>query len=967
MFKLKSILNAKLNKILLCSFLALIIIVQFSLPNVVNAQPSSPLLLYEEKFSEPVTEGVQYDRYLKFTADGWFTIHLLTVDNGKSNLLIDTMIPEKGLSNPEPISSMASKSGAVAGINGDFFNIGTNTFTIGPVIKSGEFISNPDQSGNMGVFSITKDNKPIIEKWSWEGTVILPDRSSAVISGVNKSSANPGNILMYTRKWSENSPGNEVNNYDDYIEVVIEDNRVKEIRERLPSAPIPENGCILTGRGAGYKTLKKLEPGDAVTVEISSIPNWQELSAAVGGGAVLIKDGTIISEFNHNITGKHPRTAVGISKDQKTLYLAVVEGRNPLSRGMDQQDLAEFLLSAGAYNALNLDGGGSSVMAVRPLGNEKTIPISKLENGFERRVPNGIGVFYTGTTGKLSGIKVKASSERIPVGGKVDFEVLGYDDNYNPVSIDINDIEWSVSDDLGVFEGAVFKAVKSGKGIITAHVQKIKHEIPIHVLGEGVELIITPSQMNMIPGQSKEFKAYIKDSEGYTAQIDADVLDWEIVGDIGQMEKGVFKSASTTQALSGAAVARYGDISAVVLISVGTTENIIEEFHDIKDMEPLSYPDNVTTNLEITSSPELLFSPLVGKLEYNFTGDASTQASYAVFKEGRKLPKGTSKLGLWVYGDGGNGHWLRALVVDDTGKEAYLSLARNVDWIGWKKVECEIPSDLKQPINLKRIYLVETEIDKMDSGEIYFESLSVFYPPEYDYSLLSLETATKKYKDPKNVDVDLTGDLSKGDFRFTVFGDALIGINYNSEYYEHILKLYYSSLKDNADFLLFSGKFTDDSGMSPWQACSTWLSFSKKPVYPVANDPPYFIEKADNVFTFLDISKGGLRLTNPKQWISLQEQLEKARGDNIFITVNTDLSAFKDQYEKQLFEDILTKYKETYNAEVWVFYGNVDEIKIDRKNGVHYVGMPGVKTETPKYIRFTVKDGTVTYQIKELN
>ncbi len=86
----------------------------------------------------------------------------------------------------------------------------------------------------------------------------------------------------------------------------------------------------------------------------------------------------------------------------------------------------------------------------------------------------------------------------------------------------------------------------------------------------------------------------------------------------------------------------------------------------------------------------------------------------------------------------------------------------------------------------------------------------------------------------------------------------------------------------------------------------------------------------------------------------------------MFITVNNDLSAFKDQYEKQLFEDILTKYKETHDAEVWVFLWECRWNKIDRKNSVHYVGIPGVKTETPQYISFTVKGGTVTYQIKEL-
>ena len=62
---------------------------------------------------------------------------------------------------------MALKSGAVEGLNGEFFSMGVNTFTIGPNIKSVEFITNPSQS-NMGVL-ITKDNKPFIDKWSWRG------------------------------------------------------------------------------------------------------------------------------------------------------------------------------------------------------------------------------------------------------------------------------------------------------------------------------------------------------------------------------------------------------------------------------------------------------------------------------------------------------------------------------------------------------------------------------------------------------------------------------------------------------------------------------------------------------------------------------------------------------------------------------------------------------------------------------
>jgi len=966
MLRFKCVHNTKLNKTFICCFLALIIVLQFTFPTNVAAEPTSPLLLYEEKLTEPVTEGVKYDRFKKFTADGWFTIHLLTVNNKENDLHIDTLIPEKGISSPEQLSSMVRKNGAVAGINGDFFNTGDNTFTIGPIVKSGELISNPDKSGNMGVISITKDGKSFLEKWSWQGIVNFPDGSNANIFSMNKSSLNPGNIMMYTREWSTTSPGKEKNKYDDYIEVVVENNKVMEIREKAQSVSIPENGFILTGRGAGYQRLKqKLQLGDYVEVEICSSPNWQELSAAIGGGAVLVRDGAVLPEFSHNIAGRHPRTAIGISEDQSTLYFVVVEGRNPLSRGMEQKDLADFLLSIGAYNALNLDGGGSSLMAVRPLGSENPIIANKLENNFERRIPNGLGIFNTGITGKLDGIKVKTSSERVPVGGEIALTVLGYDESYNPVQVNMDDIDWTVSDELGIFEGSSFIGTKSGRGFITANINGINHKTPIHVLSKPVELAITPTHMNLKPGGSKNLKIYIKDLEGYTAEISPDLLDWKIIGDIGQIDKGKFTANSSNTPLSGAIIAKYTDISTTVLTTVGSVENIIEDFREINNIETLSFPESVITNFEVVSTPELLFHSSVGKLKYDFTADVSTQASYLILGDGIKLPKGTSKLGLWVYGDKGNNHWLRALVSDASGNETNLTFVRNVDWNGWEKVECEIPAGLTHPIALKRIYLVETEEEKMDSGEIYFESLSAFSPPEYDYSLTS--TDSKESIDPKNSYVELDDKISKDSFRFTVFGDALVGFNYDSSNYEQILKLYYASLDDNTDFLMFSGKFTDDSGIDPWQACNTWLSFSKKPIYPVINKSPYIIEQGNNLFTFLDISKGGLRLTKPEQWIYLQEQLENANGKNIFVTLNDNLSAFKDEYEMQLFEDMLTKHMETYDKEVWVFYGNVDEVEINRKNGVYYVGVPGVKTENQQYISFTVKDDVVTYQIRDFD
>ena len=59
---------------------------------------------------------------------------------------------------------------------------------------------------------------------------------------------------------------------------------------------------------------------------------------------------------------RHPRTAVAKLKDGKFLMITV-DGRQPgISVGMTLQELAEYLLSIGTTDAMNLDGGGSTTM-----------------------------------------------------------------------------------------------------------------------------------------------------------------------------------------------------------------------------------------------------------------------------------------------------------------------------------------------------------------------------------------------------------------------------------------------------------------------------------------------------------------------------------------------------------------------------------------------------------------------------
>jgi hypothetical protein len=94
---------------------------------------------------------------------------------------------------------------------------------------------------------------------------------------------------------------------------------------------------------------------------------------------------------------RHPRSAAGLSEDGKTLYLLVIDGRRLSSVGATEEELAMILKQLGAWNGLNLDGGGSSVLALRfPDGKVRAVntPIHNRIPGMQRGVATCLGLKY---------------------------------------------------------------------------------------------------------------------------------------------------------------------------------------------------------------------------------------------------------------------------------------------------------------------------------------------------------------------------------------------------------------------------------------------------------------------------------------------------------------------------------------------------------------------------------------------
>lgn len=115
---------------------------------------------------------------------------------------------------------------------------------------------------------------------------------------------------------------------------------------------------------------------------------WK-MKTAVGGGPVLIQEGKVLiaNNIEEKFSGKaiedqHPRTAIGYTRDNN-LIIFVCEGRAKNAAGLSLGQMAEIMQKLGCYEALNLDGGGSTTLLVN----------GKLVNhpstmGFQRPVPS---------------------------------------------------------------------------------------------------------------------------------------------------------------------------------------------------------------------------------------------------------------------------------------------------------------------------------------------------------------------------------------------------------------------------------------------------------------------------------------------------------------------------------------------------------------------------------------------------
>lgn len=592
----------------------IILAILLALPQSIILADSN--VIYQTSAKETVTSGATLEKITRFTTEGWLSINVLRVDLDNPFIKVDTLTNANSVNILGTTSSLAQSGGALAAINGSFFNWikGTNNaYPDGPLVKSGEIVSADNEynrySDSMGTFSINQLNQVLYNYWKTDISITAPNGASAVVMQYNKASKQDyKDLSVFDNRWTANTIGPV---FPDIIEMVVVNGKVSEIREAQPSVKLPENSYIVVTRKSSNTFITdNFKIGDPVNLNISTNPDWKNMKMAVTGSAMLLKDGIIPVNFSYNITGRHPRTSIGSTKDGKQLILAAVDGRQSSSLGMTQTEMAQLMLELGAYNALNLDGGGSTTMVSRTPGTNDLKVINKPSDGTERSISDAVGIFSIAPPAALDGLIVDTPDHNVFINTSREFSVRGYDRYFNPIAVKSADVKWSVSGVQGYFKGNIFYPQSVGEGKITASVGNITAELPISVLSAPVQLELSDSSISLSVNELKAIKVSGKNVNGYHAVINPADIDWKVSGSFGAIDNGTFKALSQG---SGFIEASIGGTAAYCAVSVASKNGgypPIDKSQIPQDTIPL---DESNKNADISSSNDYLRFSVFGE------------------------------------------------------------------------------------------------------------------------------------------------------------------------------------------------------------------------------------------------------------------------------------------------------------------------------------------------------------------
>ncbi|MEU5418015.1 phosphodiester glycosidase family protein [Streptomyces sp. NPDC001407] len=368
--------------------------------------------------STSVAPGVEYRDFALSASHGPTYGHLLTVDLREPGVSLDLLYPG-AVAARSTVSHMAERSGAVGGVNGDFFNITESQHPgveatgapVGPSIARGHRLgaavpngqrfgpAMPPGATTRDVIGVGTDGTARLDRLTLAGTVTAKGKK-LTLRGLNQYALPVGGIGAYTHDWGTASRRRATCGTDTdrsapcsavTYELTVRRDRVTEVAKTPGRGAIPSGSTVLVGRDGGAKELRKLRVGDTVKIEERLESKGRgALRFAIGGFPVL-RGGRPLAGLDRKTSAV--RTSAGTVEGGRRFFLLALDGGAEYRSGMTVAELAALMRDLGAEDAVNLDGGGSSTLVTRDPDDGRTAVRNHPSGGGERPVANGIGIF----------------------------------------------------------------------------------------------------------------------------------------------------------------------------------------------------------------------------------------------------------------------------------------------------------------------------------------------------------------------------------------------------------------------------------------------------------------------------------------------------------------------------------------------------------------------------------------------
>lgn len=753
-----------------------------------------------------IAPGLDVTSFQRLQPGGWVTGHVMTADLSTPSLSLDVEDGGTVSGSNATVSEFAADSDAVAAVNGDYFDMNASDAPIGTNVSSTQGLRTAGAEGRQA-FTLA-NGKAAVQELMSGATAELAGRTEQVAS-VNSPTVAEDSIALFNEVWGAHPIHRVMPAGDVRVVTVVDGEVTANTTDRATiekGAAVPAGTSVLVAHGTAGDRLADAEVGSDLELTVEAN---EDVDLAVGGAQRLLTDGELTEE--DQVTAA--RTAIGVSKDGTDLHVVTVDGRQADAHGMTIQELARLMQDLGAWNAVNLDGGGSTTLVGRPAGTTSAQVINRPSDGKERLDANALVFRSTAKGPKVRGIDLQPEVE--PAVGLTEpntYDILpGLSRTLHGVGLDPNLAATEVSGRFGARgsalrmtsrgeDTAVVEGRRTGKGTVSFRSGRHHEKVNLHVHGPMERL--EPSE-SVIALPDTETSASVTldavDGDGNRMQVEPLNVAIEPGPDLEVTagEDGSF-TVTPTGDQDGASEVSFTVQGRTVRVpvTIGFEEQELSDFSDVDAWE--AQTARATGTIAAGEGPE---GGSALALDFDFSTSTATRGMYAVPREPITIEGQPQALSLWIKGTG-KGEWPRLQVDVGDGTTTNLD-GPEIEWEGWQQVRFPVPPGTQFPLELTAIRFMEVRADATYTDHLEIADLQAQIPADVEMP------PTEYVQDPV---IMTQGTVDGRDQRIAVMSDSqFVAREPDSDLVAAARRTLQEIVAAEPDLLVINGDFVDEA------------------------------------------------------------------------------------------------------------------------------------------------------------